>query len=167
MTSIYSILPWIAFLIFGLAQSAFGQVAEANIVPSAPPPPGFRGGPPPQGGFGFGGDLAKLGLTDVQKQQIEVLEVNSRELTEEQHKIVRSTDEQLRLLVESGYFSDESAMRLIRVKTEAMSKIELVRLRIDAAIAKVLTTDQKAQLARLRTQRRPPPPGVDPRPDGR
>lgn len=167
MSSIYSILPWIALILFGFVQSSFAQSSAANTVPSVPPPPPeFRGGPP-RGGFGPGFELAKLGLTDLQKQQIEAFKVNNREFTEEQHKVVRSTDEQLRLMAESEYFSDERAMRLIRVKTEAISKIELVRLRTDAAIAKVLTTDQKAQLARLRTQRRPPPPGVDLRPDGR
>ncbi|NOT49161.1 MAG: Spy/CpxP family protein refolding chaperone [Acidobacteria bacterium] len=165
MNSIYSILPLIALVLFGFIQSTFGQTSDASsAIP--PPPPEFRGGPRPEG-FGPRDAFNKLGLSDVQKQQIEILEVNSRELTEEQYKIVRSTDEQLRMMVESGYFSDESALRLIRVKTDAMSKIELVRLRIDAAIAKVLTTDQKTQLARFRTQRRPLPPGVDLRPDGR
>lgn len=151
MNSIYAILPVVVLLLMGLIQSAFGQ-----RPPQGPPPPSRIH---PEA-------MSKLNLTDTQKQQISVLEVNGRELTEDQHKIVGSVDEQLRMMVDSGTFSDESAMRLIRVKADAMSKIELVRLRIDAAIAKVLTADQKAQIARLRTDRRPPPPGVDPRPDG-
>lgn len=150
MNSIYAILPVVVLLLMGLIQSAFGQ-----RPPQGPPPSRIH----PEA-------MSKLNLTDTQKQQISVLEVNGRELTEDQHKIVGSVDEQLRMMVDSGTFSDESAMRLIRVKADAMSKIELVRLRIDAAIAKVLTADQKAQIARLRTDRRPPPPGVDPRPDG-
>lgn len=163
MNVIYSILPVIALIILGLVQGAFGQTAQAGNPP--PPPPDFHGGPPH--GFADRFALDKLGLNDAQRQQIDVLEANSRELTADDQKAVRSADDQLRLMVDSGTFSDESAMRLIRVKTDAMSKIELVRLRTDAAIAKVLTADQKAQLARLRTERRPPPPpGMGMRPDG-
>ncbi len=68
-------------------------------------------------------------------------------------------------MIESGSFNEEKARQILTAKSSAMTELELIRLRTDAAIFSILTTDQKAQFARLKTERPPMPPRKGFRPD--
>ena len=71
---------------------------------------------------------------------------------------LRAADEQLRMMIESGSFDTDKATPLVRAKADASAQIELIRLGTDAAVQKLLTSDQKAQLAQLASARQPFPP---------
>ena len=71
---------------------------------------------------------------------------------------MRAADEQLRMMIESGSFDVDKATPLVRAKGDASAQIELIRLTTDAAVQKLFTTDQKAQLAQLAKARPPFPP---------
>jgi Spy/CpxP family protein refolding chaperone len=111
-------------------------------------------------------DLEKLNLTDAQKEQIHPIVFNLRDATREYDGKIRAASEQLRMMVEGGNFTDESAQPFLKTKTDALMQTELLRLRADAAIIKILTSEQKAQLVLVRERRPPSPPGGGFRPDG-
>ena len=108
--------------------------------------------------------LDQLNLTDAQKQQIQALQSSSRDASKANFDKVRTSDDQLRALVESGSFNEDAARQILNTKAQAMVETELVRLRTDAAVLKILTTEQKAQLETLKQQRPEPPHGDFPPP---
>lgn len=97
--------------------------------------------------------LEQLNLTDAQKEQIQALEINSRDAAKGNFEKVRGFDEQLKTPVESGNFNEDQARQILSDKAKAMTEMEIVRLRTDAAVFKILTTEQKAQLEQLKQQR--------------
>ena len=62
-------------------------------------------------------------------------------------------------MVEGGSFNEENARQILTAKASAMTELEILRLRADAAIFGILTAEQKAQLAQLKEERPPFPPG--------
>lgn len=97
--------------------------------------------------------LEQLNLTDAQKEQIQAIETNSRAAGKENFDKMRGYDGQLRTLVESGNFNEDQARQILTEKAKIMTEMEIVRLRADAAVLKILTTEQKAQLEQLKLQR--------------
>lgn len=156
--------PFMLAVLIGSLTFAFAQTKDGGRS--------FDGKRPPRGeGFGRGGlpphVFEKLDLTDAQKQQIETLQTSSRDSGKEYFEKVRTADEQLRTMIESGSFNEESARQIIIAKASAQTELELIRLRTDAAIFGILTVEQKAQLAQLKEDRPPFPPGDGFRPTRR
>lgn len=156
-------IPFLLAVIIGSLTFVFAQ-PQSNGSGNTRPARGEGFGPPHGGGFRGGLPphvLEQLNLTDAQKQQIQTLEANAREASQGYFDKVRAADEQLRALVESGSFNEEQARQILSAKAQATTELELVRLRTDAAIFNLLTTEQKAQLAQLKANHPPMPP-----PDG-
>lgn len=130
--------------------SLSGSTAQRDFPP--PPPDGFRRGPGPD-------PLERINLTDEQREQIGLIRLTARDASREQESKVRAADEQIRMYVESGVFDIEKVKPLVKAKFDAQVSIELSRLAADAEINKILTSEQKTQLAQLRAQRPPTPPG--------
>lgn len=125
--------------------------------------------PPRGGGRGFGLHprmLEQLNLTDAQKEQIEAIHTASRGASKENFDKIRTADEQLRTIIESGAFDEAQARTILTTKSEAMIETEIQRLRTDAAIIKILTAEQKTQLEQLKNERPEPPRGGGFRPAG-
>lgn len=148
--------PFIIAILFGSLTFAFAQKngeTKTGLNGDRPerrmPPEGRGGGLHPR-------MLEWLNLTDEQKQQIEAIHQSSREASKENFDKMRGFDEQLREAVE-GDFNEAQARAILSEKAQVQIELELNRLRSDAQILKILTAEQKAQLERLKQQRREPP----------
>ena len=97
--------------------------------------------------------LEELNLTDAQKEQIAAIQTSCRNASKENFDKIRTADEQLRNLVEGENFNEEQARTILTTKAQAMTELEIVRLRADVAILKVLTAEQKTQIEQLKQQR--------------
>lgn len=157
--SIQIFIPVVLAILIGSLTFIFAQSREDMQPSGAPPPKGEYFGPPPAPAGIDPRTFEALGLSDLQKEQVRAIEFNARDLVREQENKFRRADEQLRMMIESDRFTDDSAQPLIKAKTDAMFQLELVRLRKDAVIMKILTAEQKALLAQFRKQRRLFPPG--------
>lgn len=164
-------IPVAIVILLGSLTFIFAQTAEDNasrprpgkIGELAPPPP-----PPGDHRGGFGPHIIdQLDLTDAQKEQIHAMEFASREASKEYFGKVRAADDQLRMMIESGNYSEAQARPVLKDKAQNMTELELIRLGTDAAIQKLLTAEQKTQLAQLREKRPPFPPGGGFRPGER
>ena len=159
-----SFVPVFLVILLGSLTFIFAQTSENGF---RQPPTGGKGDflPPPPPDFNRGGlsprVLDKLALTDAQKEQIHVIESNSRDASKEYFDKMRTADEQLRTLTDGGSFSDDAARQILSAKAQAMTEMELIRLRADAAIMQILSVEQKAQLAELKKQRPEFPPQRD------
>ena len=127
-------------------KSRGGEPRDGRMMP--PPPP--HGLNPRM--------LEQLNLTDAQKEQIQAIETASRDASRENFDKMRGFDEQLRKIVEGGNFNEEQARQILSQKSQMMTEMEIVRLRADAAVYKILTAEQKAQLEQLKQQRPEFPP---------
>ena len=153
--------PFMLAILIGSLTFAFAQTKDGGRGFDGKRPPrgeGFE--PPPQSGLPPH-IFEKLNLTSAQKEQIEAYRTNSRDAGKEYFEKVITADEQLRTMVEAGNFNEENARQIIGAKTSAQTELELIRLRTDAAIFAILTAEQKAQLAQLKEERPPFPPGKD------
>ena len=122
---------------------------------------GFRpGGLPPH-------ILDRLNLTDAQKTQISALQDAARTASQTYFETIRTADEQLRTMVAGGTFNETQARTVLNTKTQALTELEIIRLRTDAAIFNLLTAEQKTLLAQLLAQRPDFPPHGGGRPEGR
>lgn len=128
-------------------------------------PAGFR----PIGGKLHPGLLAQLNLTEQQKEEIRTLQENVRTAFESNFEKLKTFQEQLKAATENGTFNEEQTRQILVAQSQIMIEQEVVRLRTDAAIFNLLTTEQKAQLEQLKQARqaggggrregfRPPPP---------
>ena len=149
-------------LVGGSLTMAYSQTVSPSKGDAAqpradfpPPPPGDRG----RGPRGGGDMYQDLALTEFQKDQIGALRFNSMDASREAQATIRTADEQLRAMVDSGSFDIDKAKPLIQAKADAMAAVELNRLIGEAAIQRVLTTEQRAQLAQIKERRPPVPPG--------
>ncbi len=155
--------PLIFAILIGSLTFIFAQTKDQYNSEKQPPPrsevfghkpPGMRGGLPPH-------IIEQLNLTDAQKEQIQSLELSSRDSSKVYFDIIRTSDEQLRSLSDSGNFSETGARQILNTKSQALIEMEIIRLRTDDAILKILTAEQTAQLEKLKQQHPPMPP-----PDG-
>lgn len=154
--------PFALAVLIGSLSFAFAQSGEVIGGKSKngdrkegrmPPPPGVRGD---RGGL-HPRMLEQLNLTDEQKQQIEAIQTTARDAGRENFDKVRAFDEQLRTMVEGGNFNEEQARTILNNKAAAMTEAEIVRLRADAQIFKILTAEQKAQFEQMKKDRPEPP----------
>lgn len=164
-------IPVVLAILLGSLTFIFAQTGQENasrpapgknseLAPPPPPPGGHRGG--------FGPHIFdQLNLTDAQKEQIRAMEFASHEASKEYFAKVRAADDQLRMMVESGNYSETQARPILKDKAQTMTELELIRLGTEAVIQKLLTAEQKTQLAQLREKRPPFPPGGGPRPGER
>jgi len=97
--------------------------------------------------------LEQLDLTDAQKEQIGKLHEKSRADSQTHFDKIKVVQEQLKGAVEKGNFNESLVRQIIAQKTQAMTELEIIRLRTDAAIYKILTAEQIARLRVLEKQR--------------
>ena len=149
-----------AFLLGGAAillAAIVGSAHSGYLGPTAVqgPPPGGRGGPP--GGIDMR-ILMQLDLTDAQQEQIKALLDQQRTESQPYQEQLWQAREAMQAAVEADTF-DEAAVRGLAVaEGQATTELSVIRARTGAAIYKLLTTEQRAQLTELRQRRRPPAP---------
>lgn len=163
-------VPLTLAILIGSLTFAFAQTSPNADGKSRTDGRGKRPMPPPGGGGGMNLHprmLEQLNLTDAQKEQINAIQTASRDVSKDNFDKVRGYDEQLKTLVEGGSFDEAQARTILNAKAQLMVEHDLVRLRTDAAIYKILTAEQKAQLEQLKQQRPEPPPRGDFRPEER
>ena len=155
-------VPFALAIVIGSMTFTFAQTTDKNF--GGKPPRGERGDrgerpmPPPPGGGLNPRMLDQLNLTAEQKQQIDAIQLNARDAGKENFDKVRSFDEQLRKAVEGGNFNEEEVRAILNSKSQLMIESEILRLRADTAVYKILTAEQKTQLEQLKAQRPEPPP---------
>lgn len=146
--------PVVLAILVGSLTFIFAQTNGGRTEKARPNADGEFRPPPPPGGAGLHpGVLEQLNLTAAQKEQIHAIHFNSRDAAQEYFAKVRAADEQLKAIVESGKFDEEKARQILSAKAAAMTGMEIVRLRADAAIYNLLTDEQKTQLASLKEKR--------------
>lgn len=161
-------VPFTLAVLLGSLTFAFAQTTQKNVGKVKTEGRGERPMSPDGGGRGMGLHprvLEQLNLTDAQKEQITQIQTAARESSKENFDKTRAADEQLRTMVESGTFDEAQARTILNAKAQAMVENDINRLRSDAAIFKILTTEQKAQLEQLKQQRPEPPQGRGFRPE--
>lgn len=150
----------IGSLIVGFAQQGrsggrqFQPGAQVNGDVPPPPPPM----PPPPGGAPGGLHprlLEQLNLSDAQKEQVRSLHESARTSAQQYFEQVRAADEQLRTITEAATFNEAQARQLLAAKSQAMTELEIIRLRTDSAVYNLLTAEQKASLEQLKQEFRP------------
>lgn len=146
--------PFVMAIIIGSLTFALAQTRGGNF-----PPPGMegRGGFPPPNGL-HPRMLEQLNLSDAQKEQIGKLHDKAKTDSQTYFEKIKSSDEQLRNITESGSFDEAQVRQIVTQKSQAMVELEIIRLRTDASIFNLLTADQKAQLETLKKQRPEFPP---------
>ncbi|MDQ3710739.1 MAG: Spy/CpxP family protein refolding chaperone [Acidobacteriota bacterium] len=140
-------VPFLLAVLIGSLTFAFGQTKNDF---------------PMRGGRDFGAPphglnprlLEQLDLTDAQKEQIGNLHEKSRADSQTHFDKIKVVQGQLKDAVEEGNFDESLVRQIIAQKMQAMTELEIIRLRTDAAIYKLLTAEQKGQLEQLK-QRRP------------
>ena len=115
---------------------------------------------PMRGGKDFGAPhglhprlLEQLELTDAQKEQIGKLHEKSRADSQTHFDKIKVVQEQLKDAVGEGNFDEALVRQIIARRNQAMTELEIIRLRTDAAIYKILTAEQIARLGVLEKQR--------------
>jgi len=115
---------------------------------------------PMRGGKDFGAPhglhprlLEQLELTDAQKEQIGKLHEKSRADSQTHFDKIKVVQEQLKDAVGEGNFDESLVRQIIARRNQAMTELEIIRLRTDAAIYKILTAEQIARLGVLEKQR--------------
>lgn len=88
--------------------------------------------------------LEQLDLSDAQKEQIGKLHEKSRADSQAHFDKIKVVQRQLKDPVEVGNFDESLVRQIIVQKTQAMTELEIIRLRTDAAIYKLLTVEQIA-----------------------
>lgn len=138
---------------FRMDAGAFVACAQQGPGGHQPPPPGQRGPEGPDGGDKV---FERLNLTEAQKQKIESLREKQHSDSQQYQEQMQSLHEQMRAIVEAGSFDEAAARALIAKESQAMSELNLIRVRTDNAVHNTLTAEQKAKLDELRrNQRRP------------
>jgi Spy/CpxP family protein refolding chaperone len=166
-------IPFLLAMVLGSLTVIFAQSSKdsasqtrtdnTNFTVPPPPPPGFG----PHGGPGGGLPphlLEQLDLTDEQITRIGKLRDDSFTTGKTYFDKLRTTDNKLRELSQPDAFDEAQARQALAVKAQAMTELELIRLRTDAQIYGVLTPEQIMQLEQLKEKvphGRPMPP-----PDG-
>ncbi|HQU82436.1 MAG TPA: Spy/CpxP family protein refolding chaperone [Pyrinomonadaceae bacterium] len=160
-------LPFAAAVLLGSLTLAFAQTKTTETKSFSK---GGRGGhgefrrmPPPNGLNPR--ILEQIGLTDAQKTQIQTLLENSRSASQSYFEKLRGFDEQIRSLAESKTFDETQARAILKEKADVQIELDLIRLKTDAAVLAVLTTEQLAKLETLKQQRPEFPPRGEFRPD--
>jgi Spy/CpxP family protein refolding chaperone len=142
-----------AILVAAIVGSAHSGYLGPTSVQG--PPPGGPGGPP--GGMDMR-LLLQLDLTDAQQQQIKALLDQQRTDLQPYQEQLWQAREAMQAAVEADTF-DEAVVRGLAVSEgQATTELSVIRARTQAAISRLLTTEQRAKLAELRQQRRPPAP---------
>jgi Spy/CpxP family protein refolding chaperone len=159
-------IPVALAILLGSLTFIFAQTVDNRAAGPRPEKNGDFGPPPPPPEFGRGGPggfnpriFDQLALTDTQKEQIRAIEFNSREASKEHFGKIKAADDQLRMMIDGGTFTEALARPIVRDKAQTMTELELIRLGTEAAINKLLTAEQKTQLAQLREKRPSFPPG--------
>lgn len=152
-------MMWVSFVLVTVVTIAGFQLNAGAAF--AQQRPGGHDGPPagqpgPGGPGGPGGDrvFERLNLTDAQKQKIETLREQQRNESETHHEQLQGLREQMRAIVEASSFDEAAARTLLAKEAQAMTELNLIRLRTDNAIHNVLTAEQKAKLDELRRNQR-------------
>lgn len=137
---------------------------------------GRRGqdGAPPQDGPAFGGPgrghrpgppdglnprmLDQLDLSDAQREQIRTLHEANRGEADKFRDQMQANRDAIEALVSGGAFDEAQARKLLATKAQLMTEMELIHLRMQAAVYAILTPEQRTKAAQLKQDRPPFPP---------
>jgi periplasmic protein CpxP/Spy len=103
------------------------------------PPPGGPGMPPPF--------LHGLDLTEAQQDKIFTILHSQAPYAREQDKALRKAREALHAQASSALYDDAKAASLAQAAAQAMSNLELGRVRTEQKLLAVLTAEQRKQVA--------------------
>lgn len=133
-----------------LTLSASGQQTAQALPPPPPPPPPGAGRPGPDA------RLDRLGLTATQWDEVEAILEQARADAAPYHDEMRAAHEAMRKAAQADVF-DEAAVRTIAAsQVDATIEVAVIDTRAQSAIYRLLTTEQRARLAKL-TREAPPP----------
>jgi Spy/CpxP family protein refolding chaperone len=98
--------------------------------------------------------LFLLDLNPAQIAQVKATRSEARESASSNIEALRATEEDLRAVVESASFEEARAGELAARAAQLQGQLRLIQARMDNAVWRILTEEQRAKLAELR-QRRP------------
>lgn len=157
-----------AFAVGALLLTAAGRVSASALMaeagedtrglpqqlPPPPPPPPGPGGPGGPGGLGP--MLFELDLSATQIGQIKRLQDEARTASQPYEEQLRQVEDSLRTATRQATFAEDAVRTLLASEVKPMTELRVIRARTDAAIWRLLTTDQQAALAQM--QQHPPRP---------
>lgn len=127
-------------------------VRQAPVGAPPGPPPGPRGGP--------GGRLMDrvfgLDLSADQLAQVQALRTADREAGATYQETLRSIGKDLQAAIQADTFDEDAVRALVRKEAAATTELRVIGARTDAAVYKLLTTEQKTALAKLQERKGPP-----------
>lgn len=140
------------------APAAPAAQAPAQVPPPAGPPPGGMGraqgrgmGMGPQGQQG-GGPMARLNLTEAQRDQVRALRETQRKDAQALREKMRTARQQLQQAMRAD-IPDEAAVRSAAGSVAALQADQAaLQARSRAQMMKVLTPDQQARVKEARTR---------------
>lgn len=148
-------------LLLTMVAGPFATPAVAALVQDQQgrppqPPPGGPDGPGGPGGPGGGVErmLFDLDLTSAQMEQVETLHEEFQTASKTYQDQVRKAEESIRAAIQADTFDEEAVRTLATSLASASSELRVLQAKRDAAIWKLLTTEQKAELSE-RMQRGP------------
>jgi Spy/CpxP family protein refolding chaperone len=132
------------------AVAAVFAVGAAVVSAQAP-----RAGRPRLGAGGLGGGLAlrALNLTEAQREQVRQLTERNREQAGPTLERLRSAREAQRQAIEALPPNEGQIRAAAQAVAEVEADLAVQRARLQADIYALLTTDQQAQLQKMRAQR--------------
>jgi periplasmic protein CpxP/Spy len=115
-----------------------GPLGHPGGAEQSAPPPGAPGMPPPF--------LHGLDLTEAQQDKVFTILHGQAPYVREQDKALRKAREALRALASSARYDDAKAASLAQAAAQAMSNLELSRVRTEQKLLAVLTAEQRKQV---------------------
>ncbi|KQV80819.1 hypothetical protein ASD15_12985 [Massilia sp. Root351] len=146
---------------FGGPHGAHGPRGDGPGTPPGGPGLGGRGGPDGERGpRGFGGPgphrglLHGVDLSEAQEDKVFAILHAQEPYIREQSKALRKARQALDAMGDADQYDDAKAASLAKAAAQAMSNLELQRVRTDQKLLGVLSAEQRKQM----DQRKPPRP---------
>jgi periplasmic protein CpxP/Spy len=140
-----------------LAVLAMGLLTTAAVAQNTTSDSTTRIAAHSHGDFGFGRMLGfytkKLDLTDTQQAQIKDIISKEKPTIQPLMQQMASSRQQLQQLEGSGTFDEAKVRSVATQQAQTMTELIVQRERIKSEMMQVLTPDQKAKLAQLKTER--------------
>jgi Spy/CpxP family protein refolding chaperone len=132
------------------------ELAQAAPGAGGPPPmSGPRGAGPDGRGMPGGGPMFGLNLPEAQQDQIFNLHHAQAPQMREQMKALRKSQQALRDLARSDTFDEQRAQQIAAEIGRTEATIALMRARLQAAVWKILTPEQRQRAAQMPMHRGP------------
>lgn len=123
-----------------------GPQAGGEGAPQGHGPQGHPGGPGGPGPMGPPPFLHGLNLTEAQQDKVFTILHGQAPYVREQDKALRKAHEALHALATSAQYDDAKAASLSQAAAQAMTNLELSRVRTDQKLLAVLTAEQRKQV---------------------